>query len=409
LVLNQETVLQDKWKALFRADVVISPQTSGALDGLTFAVKEAFDVAGTVTAAGNPDWIRTHTECTSHADVIGNILEAGATLKGKTHTDELMFSLNGENAHFGTPINPRAPDRVPGGSSSGSAVAVAAGLTDFALGTDTGGSVRIPSSYCGIYGIRPTHGRLSKSGVLQLAPSFCTVGWMAPSSELLSRVGRVLLDASQFGQPSGFSRCVIASDALMLVEAGVREPFLRAGARFQEAFDQTLVKPMSPEGLELWMWAFRIVQGREVWRTHGAWIESVKPRFGPGVAERFAWTKTLDAHVEKLAQRIRDHAREALADMLGDDTVIMLPTAPGPAPRLNMEEAMLSDWRARALQLTCIAGLAGLPQVTIPCFDVDGLPVGLSFIAPHGQDERLLDWIAQMESNLPTVDAAFGS
>ena len=152
---------------------------AGPLAGLTCAIKDLFDIAGYVTGGGNPDWHASHEAARRTAPVVQKLLDAGATIVGKTHTDELSRGIFGENAHYGTPINPKAPGRVPGGSSSGSAAAVAGQLVDFALGTDTGGSVRVPASFCGIYGLRPSHGRLPFEGVLPQAPSFDTIGWFA--------------------------------------------------------------------------------------------------------------------------------------------------------------------------------------------------------------------------------------
>lgn len=172
----------------------------GPLQGLSFTVKDVFAVAGHRSSAGNPDWLRTHEPAADHAPAVRRLLEAGADLRGAAHTDELMYSLGGENYHYGTPVNPHGQDRIPGGSSSGSAVAVAAGSVDFALGTDTGGSVRVPSSYCGVFGFRPTHGAVPLEGVIPLAPGFDTVGWIAGSAELLFKVGRVLLAGADSGR-----------------------------------------------------------------------------------------------------------------------------------------------------------------------------------------------------------------
>lgn len=386
--------MKDLWGAMFRPDVVVSPLASGPLDGMTFAVKENIDVAGYVTAAGNPDWLRTHEAAQRHADIVTLLLEAGAKLTGKTHTDELMYSLNGENVHYGTPVNPRAPGHVPGGSSSGSAVAVAAGLTDFALGTDTGGSIRVPSSYCGIYGIRPTHGRVSMAGVLKLAPSFCTVGWMARTADVLARVGDVV-----FGSPASvrprFNRCIVATDVLSLVELPVREKFLESVAIFHHEFEEMTFEPVAPEGLSVWMWAFRILQGREIWKTHGNWIETVQPKFGPDIAERFTWTRSLTGEMEAFARSLRESARRRMELLLDENTVLLMPTTPGGAPELQSDARTLAAWRARLLQLTCIAGLAGLPEVSVPWVVVDGLPVGISVIGARNQDERILHWISQ--------------
>jgi len=173
--------------------MVLEPTNSGALDGLNFAVKDLFDLAGTVTGCGNPTWAATHFPAVAHAVVVECLLQAGARCVGKTLTDEFAFSLVGENHFYGTPPNPKAPDRVPGGSSCGSASVVAAGLADFALGTDTAGSVRVPAANCGIPGLRPTWGRISVAGVQPLAPSFDTVGFFAGDLEVLARVAGVLL------------------------------------------------------------------------------------------------------------------------------------------------------------------------------------------------------------------------
>ncbi|HEX6006765.1 MAG TPA: amidase family protein, partial [Burkholderiales bacterium] len=193
--------------------VALKGSVSGPLAGLTFGVKDIYDIAGHRTGFGSPDWFATHAAAARTAPTVQRILNAGADMAGKTHTDELTYSLNGENPHYGTPVNVNAPGRIPGGSSSGSAAAVAAGLCDFALGSDTGGSVRAPASYCGIYGIRPTHGRVSLEGACPLAPSFDTAGWFAREATLLERVGQVLLGEARAQAPG---RLLLARDAFEL-------------------------------------------------------------------------------------------------------------------------------------------------------------------------------------------------
>nr|MDQ3830771.1 amidase family protein [Candidatus Tectomicrobia bacterium] len=153
-------------------DAYLEGAADGPLSDLTFAAKDIFDIAGYVTGGGNPDWKATHGPAERTAWVVRVLVEAGATMVGKTITDEITRGIFGENAHYGTPVNPHAPGRVPGGSSSGSAAAVAGGLVDFALGSDTGGSVRVPSGFCGLYGLRPTHGRIPLDGILSQAPSY---------------------------------------------------------------------------------------------------------------------------------------------------------------------------------------------------------------------------------------------
>ena len=172
-------------------------------------------------AAGNPDWPKYYPVPTRHSWAVERLLDAGATLIGKTITDEVSLGIVGENAFYGTPVNVRAPGRVPGGSSSGSAAAVAAGICDTAIGTDTGGSVRVPSSFCGLYGIRPTHGRIDVTGMLPQAPSSDTTGWFARDAATFARVSSVMLGEAI---PSALpSRLIVAADAFAFADTEVAE------------------------------------------------------------------------------------------------------------------------------------------------------------------------------------------
>jgi amidase len=368
----------------------IAGAPGGPLSGLRFAAKDLFDVAGFVTGAGNPDWARTHpAPAARHAAAVAALLDGGADLRGKTHTDELAFSLNGENFHYGTPRNSRAPGRVPGGSSSGSAAAVAAGVVETALGTDTGGSVRMPASYCGLYGIRPTHGAISVDGLVPLAPRFDTVGWFARDAATLARLGRVLLPA---GQPPVIARLLVLEDAFAVAGEAVRvalAPALEAlRARLPSAQES-----LAPEGLSAWLPHFRMLQGRDVWRTHGAWITAQEPSFGPGIRERFAWAAGITDAEVAAAEAGREEVLRRLDAVLAPGTALVLPTAPGIAPRLATPPAELEQFRNAALTLTCIAGLGGLPQVSVPAGTLEGCPVGLSVIGARGADLALLDLV----------------
>jgi amidase len=380
------------WGAFVCRDLVVNPLDSGILNGLTFAVKDVFNIQGYTSGAGNPDWLQTHSPAHRHAVSIERLLSHGARLTGTTHTDELMYSLDGENEHYGTPVNPKAPERIPGGSSSGSAVAVSAGLVDFALGTDTGGSVRIPSSYCGIYGFRPTHGRVNIDGVIPLAPSFDTVGWMARDTKTLLDIGRVLLDGQQpYG--SDFQRVYLANDAWAITDAVCRDALLTSIPLFENRVKECKWINLSPSGLTEWMNAFRILQGLEIWETHGKWIEQIKPRFGTTIGRRFLWASTLQKDDSHVPLQLRKNIRKQMSQLLGDDGLLVIPTAPGIAPLRSVSGDEVELRRALTLQLCCIAGLAGLPQVTLPLAESHGSPIGLSIIAGHGQDEKLLDWI----------------
>src|SRR5436305_3062025 len=195
----------------------ISGAATGPLAGLVGAVKDMYDIAGYRTGGGSPDWLAAASEATSNAAAVRRILEAGATIIGKTICDEFFYSVTGANAHYGTPANPRAPGRLPGGSSSGSAAATAAGVCDFALGSDTGGSIRIPASFCGLYGLRPTHGRVHLSGAMAMAPSFDVAGWFANGPGIFRRVGQTLLEGT--AHPASIDALIVLEDAFEQADA----------------------------------------------------------------------------------------------------------------------------------------------------------------------------------------------
>jgi amidase len=369
-------------------DIPGAPQ--GPLAGLTFAAKDLFDVAGHTTGAGNPTWLATHSPAIATAPAVQALLDAGARLVGKTVTDELAFSINGENAHYGTPLNTKAPQRIPGGSSSGSASAVAGGVVPLALGTDTGGSVRVPAAFCGIYGFRPAHGRVSLDGVTPLAPSFDAVGWFTRDADLLERVGWVLLGI-QGDEEVPPRSLLLVEDAFAMTEPSVRT----ALGPVIDAVTATLGSPrdvrLSADGLEEgWLNAFRILQMREIWRTHGAWITAHKPHFGPGVAERFEASSKVTDTAAAEAGIFRQRVTEQMDSLLSGGDLLLLPTAPSIAPLKNTPQEELNEFRARVLSMTCIAGLARLPQVSLPVAEVEGCPVGLSLVARRGADAMLL-------------------
>jgi amidase len=319
--------------------------------------------------------------------VVQVLLDAGAELVGKTHTDELTYSLNGENAHYGTPVNVNAPGRIPGGSSSGSASAVAGGLVDFALGSDTGGSVRAPASFCGIYGMRPTHGSVSLVGARPLAASFDTCGWFARDPALLEKVGMVLLGSSAASQPGKLLKAEDAFGIAGSVVGGALQPALE---RIESQFGKVQTVTVSEQSLAQWFQIFRVLQGAEAWAEHGEWITRVKPKLGPGVKERIAWAATIPADEIDAAKKKREHIKHHMNKLLDDNAVLVLPTLPDIAPRLNTPPAELDDFRSHAMSLLCIAGLARLPQLSLPLGRVNDCPVGISLVAGRGGDTMLL-------------------
>ncbi|MEL7470159.1 MAG: amidase [Pseudomonadota bacterium] len=359
----------------------------GPLAGLTFCAKDIYDVAGHQTGCGSPDWAASHPIATSHAAPVAALLEAGARLVGKTHTDEIAYSLMGVNAHYGTPINTAAPDRIPGGSSSGSVAAVAAGLVDIGLGSDTGGSVRMPASFCGVFGLRTTHGAVAIDGTMPLSPSFDTVGWFAKDLDRMDRA------AEAFGLPSAEGpqpRLLLPVDAWALVEPGTVDAVGPELARLQEKQGSVTPIVMAPDGLSAWFEAFRVYQAAEVWQAHSAWVEATQPAFGPGVADRFKMASQISAEDWKAASEVRDQVRLRMSDLLTDGAMLVLPTSPGPAPLRATDNAALDGFRARALHLLCAAGLAGYPQLSMPAGTSEGAPVGLSLVAGANLDRDLI-------------------
>ncbi|HEV2161963.1 MAG TPA: amidase [Stellaceae bacterium] len=369
----------------------------GPLAGLSCAIKDMFDVKGERAGGGNPTWLATARPAQRHADAIRRILAAGATIIGKTVCDEFFFSVTGANAHYGTPVNPRAPDRLPGGSSSGSAVAVATGACDFALGSDTGGSVRVPAAFNGVYGLRPSHGRLSAVGAMPMAPSFDCIGWFAATPGIFARVGPVLLGGK--GRRAPIRQVLMATDAWAQADIEVAEAlrdFLTRAAALLPATDDTVV---APAGTGAWRDAFRLIQGREIWSAYGKWVERHRPTLGPGIKERLAFAATVTADQARAARQVHAAARKAIRAHVPVGTVLCLPTVPCVAPETDADAPTLDDFRARVMALTCIAGLSGLPQVTIPATQINGLPVGLSFIGWDRGDETLLELAFKLAPN----------
>jgi amidase len=367
----------------------ISGAATGPLAGLTCAVKDMYDIAGYRTGGGSPDWLAAATEAASSAAAVRRVLDAGATIIGKTICDEFFFSVTGANAHYGTPVNPRAPGRLPGGSSSGSAAATAAGTCDFALGSDTGGSVRVPASLCGIYGIRPTHGRVHLSGAMAMAPSFDVAGWFANGPGVFRRVGQVLLEGAPHS--AKVEALIVLEDAFEQTDAAAAALLRSALAAMKDDLPPPKEARVAAEGLDPWRECFRVIQGFEIWGIYGEFIERRRPRLGPGVRERFAFAVKVSQRDAEEARKLKARARDQVRKLAKPGTILALPTTPGVAPRVDVPSDSLESFRANVMRLTCIAGLSGLPQVTIPIGNVSGCPVGLSFIGWAGADEVLLD------------------
>jgi len=389
----------------------LAPTGTGPLDGLRFGVKDLIDVVGRVTGCGNPTWRNTHPPAVTNAVCVDQLLSAGGRCVGKTVTDQLAFSLDGENFFYGTPLNPRTSDRVPGGSSSGSASAVACGLVDFALGTDTGGSIRIPAHNCGIFGLRPSHGRISVAGVMPLSPTYDTVGVLAAEPHVLDAASRVLLACAE-PQEAQVGAIHLITEAMSSADEDVRaavaatiEQLRRLyGDRLRETSLREIDGHFGQEGLDPWFEAFHVVQWAEIWSSLGAWVEEHHPPMGPRIENNFKLVKALDRGKLEDAIRERERLFRALERFLGPGDLLCLPTSPALAPLKGTlpTDRSKGGYYPRTVALTSLAGVGRLPQLSMPLASSGGVPVGLSLLARHGEDAFLLDVMTEVVQALST-------
>ena len=367
----------------------IKGAASGPLAGLSAVVKDMYAIAGERMGCGNPDWLATHAPDTKNCPPVQKILDAGATITGKTVCDEFFYSVTGANAHYGTPVNARAPGRLPGGSSAGSAAACGAGLCDFALGSDTGGSVRIPASFNGLYGLRPTHERIAHEGVADMAPSFDVPGWFAATPGVFRKVGGVLLDDKRV--TAKIERVVVLEDAFAQAEGPVADLLRVLLESMSDDLPPMTQGRIAPDGFDPWREAFRVVQAYETWQTFSAFVTERKPQIGPGVRERMAFAASVTKAQADAARAVTTKAHKYIRRTVAPGTVLALPTAPAIAPKIDTPMPELDDFRTRVMRLTCTAGVSGLPQMSIPAGTLGGCPIGLSFIGWAGGDEALLE------------------
>ncbi|XP_071733657.1 outer envelope protein 64, mitochondrial-like [Rutidosis leptorrhynchoides] len=400
------------------------PAAKQPLSGLTFAVNDIFDVKEYVTGFGNPDWKRTHEEAGKTAVVITSLLKNGATCVGKTVMDELSFGITGENYHYGTPTNPAMPSYIPGGSSSGSAVAVAAELVDFAIGTDTIGGIRIPASYCGILGFRPSHGAVSNIGVLPNSQSLDTVGIFARDPSVLHRVGHVLLRLNPV-EPRRTRRIIVADDLFQLSKVPLQKTVYIVSKVTEKLSGYQTPKHMNigqyicsnlpglsyfsdqmsnlqsgTNTLKALSSAMLLLQGYEFKTNHEEWVNTVKPKLGANVSDQIHAAIASTHENIKAYYKVRTEMRTALRSLLKDDGILVIPTVADTPLKLNSKKASLSEFHDRAYPLLSIATMSGCCQVTVPFGKHEDYPIGVSFIANHGSDKFLLDTVLDMYQSI---------
>jgi amidase len=362
--------------------------SSGSLAGYTFAVKDLFDVAGYPTGGGNPHVLAMSGIKTTTAPAIQRLLDAGAELVGKVHTNEMAFSMSGKNAHYGTPRNGAAHDRIPGGSSSGSASAVSNNLCDFAMGSDTGGSVRTPASYCGLYGLRPSHGRISLDYTQALCESMDTAGYFTRDAKLFGLVGECLL--GEDSAPLTDEPELVTSDALFaMLPAESVKALGPAIAQIEATCGPLQTLQAELPSLTDAYWAFRYIQGREAWLAQGNFIERNGLCLGPDVAARFAWSKAVTNEQYNNACALRERFAASWKKLLGN-RVLVMPTVPDIAPLLSAKDEEIEEVRQISHHLLAISVLCCTPQLNMPLVNKDGVPLGISLMGPRGSDLSLV-------------------
>ncbi|KAL0422382.1 UNVERIFIED_CONTAM: Outer envelope protein 64, mitochondrial [Sesamum latifolium] len=394
------------------------------LSGLTFAVNDNFDIKGYITGYGSADWKRTHDAAGKTAVVVTTLLRSGATCLGKTVMDELGFGILGENKNYGTPINPAKPSHVPGGSSSGSAVAVAAQIVDFALGTDTIGCIRVPASFCGILGFRPSHGIVSTVGVLPNSQSLDTVGWLASDPSVLHRVGHALLKLNLL-EPKRTRRIIIADDLFQLSKvplqktvyvvskaterlSGYQKPkhmnfgqYIASNVPSLKSFREKSEKPQIGISTLRALSSVMLSLQRYEFRTNNEeWIKSAKPKLGPDVSNRVWAAVNATQEDVKSLYKVRIEMRASVQSLLKDDGILVIPTVADPPLKRNSKKGLPAEYLDRMSALLSIANMSGGCQVAIPFGKHDECPISVSFIASHGMDKFLLDTVLDMHSSL---------
>lgn len=400
------------------------PAAKQTLAGLTFAVNDIFELEDYVTGFGNPDWARTHEAAEKTAVTVTALLKNGAVCVGKTVMGELGFGVSGENIHYGTPINPEMPAHVPGGSSSGSAVAVAAGLVDFALGTDTIGCIRIPAAFCGLLSYRPSHGAVSTIGILPNSQSLDTVGWLARDPSILLRVGHTLLKLNTV-EPRRARRLIFADDLFQLSKVPKQKAEVVINKAIENLsgyqpqqhinfgqhislnvpslkgfLDQSTNMQNGISNLKALSSAMVSLQRHEFKTNHEDWVKSVEPKLAFDVSDNVLTAIDTTHENIKALYDIRKELRACMQILLKDDGILVIPTVADPPSKLNSKKRDTVESHNRALILSSIASMSGCCQVTIPLGKNDGCPISVSFITFHGGDKFLLDTVLDMYSSL---------
>ena len=360
---------------------------TGTLKNLNFLVKDMCEIKNFKTSCGNPDFYKKCKIATDYAPFLTDLLNQGATLEGVTICDEFFYSLIGENGHYGTPTNLNAPGCVPGGSSSGSAAALTTNLYDFSIGSDTGGSVRVPASFCGLFGIRPTHNRINTEGVYPMAPSFDTLGWFSKDVDVFKKIGSVLLNSNKKTEFS-FEEFVIAEDILELANPEIVKLF---DNYVYNKFSEIKKIRLSMHDKEEIADNFRIIQGGEIKENIIPWILENKPKISPEINNRIEMAMKITTDEINKAQKFRENLKVEIDKSLPKGIIAIFPTTPFSSLKCGQSDEQLASYRKKLMEFTSIAGMTSRPQISMPKFKNNTGPIGISLLGWQYSDEVLLE------------------
>ncbi|MBT1677223.1 AtzH-like domain-containing protein [Curtobacterium aurantiacum] len=381
------------WRAV--GDPLVAPTAAGPLDGLSVAVKDLYAVPGQPIGAGNPTHLREAPVEAAPAAAVAALLAAGASIRGIARTDEFAYNLTGRNAHHGTPPNSAAPTRLPGGSSSGSASAVGLGTAEIGIGTDTAGSVRVPASYQGLWGLRTTHGTVSRDGLLPLAPSFDTVGWLTRTAEVLLAALDATVPPPGPGAAVDTTVLVVPEELVALVEPDVARAFTTFLDTLGEPVATVRLTDLGVPAPAVLQEQMRLVQAAEALAAHGDWIDAHPGALSAVVGDRFAAARANDPAATADAVARLDEVRATIRGAVAGRT-LLFPTVPGPAPLLRADAPALERTRTATTAMTALASIGGLPAVSAPALTVDGAPVGVCLVGGPATDRALVIRAGQM-------------
>ncbi len=363
------------------------PTHSGPLDGLTFALKDLCDVEGHVASFGHSQWRATHEPATQDSAVLATLLDNGAELAGITKMDQLAFSLIGNVGEGEEPVNTKYPERYCGGSSSGSASAVAGDLVDFAVGSDTGGSVRVPAAVCGVYGIRTTHGLLDKSGVVPLAESCDVLGFITRDPQLLGELVGPFVD-NQPNKP--IERILVPADMSEVTTQEYAQAVKGEAERLAKIHNLPIEEVDTTEFVSVDARnILRNNQSRDIGKEHAEWAKANKQHLADDVRARLEFCINLaqDTTSEEKDKSEREEYTKKLVELIGDNSILCLPVMPESGPNRDWDDDKLAEFRGRVFQLSAPSSISGLPQVSAP---ISGSATNIGILGSMGSDLALI-------------------